>query len=45
MPDEAVGYGSDAPQLTPKQLGEFEPASYVQASEAVPIRRRAVRGK
>ena len=38
MPDGKVGYGPDAPQLTPEQLGEFGPASDVHAPEAVPIR-------
>ena len=45
MPDGKVGYSPDAPQLTPEQLEEFEPASYVHAPEAAPIRRRAARGK
>lgn len=45
MPNSKVSYGPDAPQLTPEQLGEFEQASYVQASEAAPTRRRAAQGK
>ena len=45
MPDEEVGYGPDALQLTPEQLGEFEPASYVHAPKAAPILSRAARGK
>lgn len=30
MPDDRVGYGPDAPKLTPKQLAEFEPAEYIR---------------
>ena len=43
MPDSKVGYGPDAPQLTPEQLEELAPVSYVP--ESVPVRRRAAQGK
>jgi len=33
MPDERVGYGPDAPRLTPGQLAQFESASYVLDAE------------
>lgn len=45
MPDSKVGYGSDAPQLTPEQLGEFEQASYVHAPKSVPAWCQAAQGK
>ncbi|MDQ2803824.1 MAG: hypothetical protein M3Y41_14540 [Pseudomonadota bacterium] len=45
MPDSKIGYGPDAPKLTPEQLQEFEPASCVHASEVAPARRRAGQGK
>jgi hypothetical protein len=45
MPDGKVGYGPDALQLTPEQLGELAPVSYVPVSEFVPVRRRAAQGK
>jgi len=45
MADSKVGYGPDASQLTPEQLGELAPASYVPAPESVPVRRRAAQGK
>ncbi len=37
MSDGSVGYGPDAPQLTPEQLGELALASYVPVSESVPV--------
>ncbi len=45
MPDGKVGYGPDAPQLTPEQLGELAPASYVPVSESVPVQCRAAQDK
>jgi hypothetical protein len=45
MPDGKVGYGPDAPQFTPEQLGELAPASYVPAPESVSARRRAAQAK
>ena len=38
MPDDAIGYGPDAPRLTQAQLDEFKPASYTRS--AGPRRRR-----
>jgi hypothetical protein len=34
MPDGKVGYGPDAPRLTPEQAKEFTPASYVTGRAA-----------
>ena len=50
MPDDKVGYGPDAPRLTPEQLEEFESASYEleapPASKPVPAApKRAARGR
>ena len=41
MPDAKVGYGPDAPKLTPDQLQEFAPASYARAPTPAPASRRA----
>jgi len=40
MPDDKVGYGPDVPKLTPEQLQEFAPASYVRAPTSAPGRPR-----
>ena len=45
MPDGKVGHGPDAPHLTPEQLGELAPASYVPVSESALVQRRAAQGK
>jgi hypothetical protein len=36
MPDHQVGYGPDAPKMTPKQVRQFKPASYVRVSAGKP---------
>ena len=45
MSNSKVGYGPDAPQLTPEQLGELILASYVSAPESVLVQRRTVQSK
>ena len=36
MPDGKISYGPDTPKLSPEQLQEFKPASYVSAPEIAP---------
>jgi hypothetical protein len=40
MPESKISYGPDAPKLSPEQLQDFKPASYVSAPEAAPAPRR-----
>jgi hypothetical protein len=39
MPDSKVSYGPDAPKLTPDQLQQFKPASYMSEPDVIPAPR------